>query len=58
LIEMMKSHDKLTFIFRSNDPYYLFRIVDVVFMVNDMVEIFIHLDFKHVKIVKFYYYDL
>jgi len=31
---------------------------DVVFMVNDIVEIFIHLGFEHVKIAKFYYYDL
>lgn len=27
-------------------------------MVNDIVEIFIHLGFEHVKIVKFYYYDM
>jgi len=44
----------INFISRSDDPYYLFRIVDDVFMVNDMVEISIHLDFKHVKMI-FYY---
>jgi len=50
---MMKPH-MINFISRSDDSYYLFRIVDVVFMVNDIVEIFIHVGFKHVKMI-FYY---
>jgi len=47
------SHDKLNFISRSNGPYYLFCIINVVFMIIDLIEIIIDLGFKHVKIVKF-----
>jgi hypothetical protein len=35
------SHDKLNFISRPNGPYYLFCIIDVVFMVTYIVEIII-----------------